>query len=300
MRRLLEPGPLAPRLEWIGHAAVCLYVVTGRRPLLIDAGLTAMGPLVLAELGRVLGDPGKLQRVLLTHSHYDHISTVPALRQAVPGLKVAAHPRVGEIVARPGAVALIRRLNETVLGGPPPVDDPTLRVFEPFPVDEPLADGDRIELGDGVTVEVLATPGHTQDSLSYYLPHARAVICGEAAGVPGLDGTIMPEFLQDYEAYVTSLERLAGLDLDIIGLPHNGVLTGPEARAYMQASLTATHAFHRRLGEALDAAHGDPEPAFGELMRQLYSSNVGQPPDAFAINLRAMLRQVAAGSVPAN
>lgn len=291
MQRTTEPGPLAPGLRFIGNAAICLYLVGGERPWLIDSGMTVSGPLLAADLADHA--PAGLGGVLLTHSHYDHVSGVPLVRRRQPEVEIAAHPLVGKVLARPNAVALVRKLNASVFGGTLP-DLPEIVEFAPFPVTRPLADRDRIELGDGRVVEVIATPGHTRDSLSFHLPWAKAVIVGEAAGVPGFDGTILPEFLQSYDDYVASLERLAALELEIVGLPHNGVLVGEEARGYMRRSLRATVAFRARLRRALDRAHGDLEAAFAAEMEALYGPNIGQPRDAFALNLRAMLAAASA------
>ena len=47
--------------------------------------------------------------------------------------------------------------------------------FEPFGVDLILGDGQTVELGDK-TVQVLASPGHTRDMLSYYIPERKIAL----------------------------------------------------------------------------------------------------------------------------
>lgn len=293
MQRIVEPGLVAPGLRLVGNAAISLWLLDGAgRPSLVDSGMTILGPLLAADLDAHAADG--LDRVLLTHSHYDHVSGLPLLKRRQPDLAVAAHPLVGEVLARPNAVSLVRRLNASVVGGVLP-DDPNIVEFAPFVVDRPLSGGEVIDLGAGREVHVLATPGHTRDSLSFYLPWAKAIIPGEAAGVPGYDGTILPEFLQSFAEYRASLLRMAALDLEIICLPHGGALVGDDARSYMRRSLDATDAFRLHLRAALNQADGDVEAAWAAQMDALYGPNIGQPRDAFGINLRAMLTVIAEG-----
>jgi len=293
MPRITDTGTLASGVVLLGNPGVCLFLLQGRQTALVDNGLTIMAPMLIEQLRTRISGAERLDLQLITHSHYDHLSNTPLLLQHNPQLTVAAHPRVGDIVARKNAVALIRKLNETLLAGLPEAEMPELVPFEPFDVTRPLADGDRVDLGNGMCIDVLSTPGHTRDSLCFHLPARRMVICGEAAGVPGFDGRIQPEFLRNFDAYVDGLERLARLDLDIVGLPHNGILTGTDARTYMQRSLDATFAFRDRLAAALDTHQGDRQATFDALMGELYTHDVGQPKDAFALNLRAMIDTVA-------
>ena len=70
-------------------------------------------------------------------------------------------------------VKTLAGLDESLL-----IDEP----FRPFDVDIVLHDGQMIQVDKDTTVEVLATPGHTRDHLSYYIPERKILIGGEAAG----------------------------------------------------------------------------------------------------------------------
>jgi len=70
----------------------------------------------------------------------------------------------------------------------------------------PLADGDRVELGD-LSVEVLATPGHTADSLSFLLPADGLLLTGDTVLGRGTSVLAWPD--GNLTDYLRSLDRLA-------------------------------------------------------------------------------------------
>jgi glyoxylase-like metal-dependent hydrolase (beta-lactamase superfamily II) len=74
--------------------------------------------------------------------------------------------------------------------------------------DEGLGDGDVVEI-DGLEVRVVATPGHTADSLSFLLPAERAVLTGDT--VLGRGTTVVAHPDGELGAYLDSLDRLHAL-----------------------------------------------------------------------------------------
>jgi glyoxylase-like metal-dependent hydrolase (beta-lactamase superfamily II) len=93
---------------------------------------------------------------------------------------------------------------------------------------EGLRDGETIEL-DGLRLEVVATPGHTGDSLSFLLPELGALLTGDT--VLGRGTTVVAHPDGRLGPYLGSLQRLqelsgaAGLDLLLPG--HGPVLRSP-------------------------------------------------------------------------
>ncbi len=133
----------------VGVFAENCWVIGSRRTregIVIDPGDQAEDILNLAK------DMGiNVKLIANSHSHVDHILGVREVQSAT-GAQFLMHPSEGEGARMAGAMA--ERFTGTAAEPPP---DP----------DHLLADGDVVEV-DGLKLQVLHTPGHTQGSLSFY------------------------------------------------------------------------------------------------------------------------------------
>jgi glyoxylase-like metal-dependent hydrolase (beta-lactamase superfamily II) len=103
-----------------------------------------------------------------------------------------------------------------------------------------------MEIEKGLTLEVIAVPGHTWDSTAYYVPERKILVAGEAAGCDGVC-----EFLVDHETYRDSLKILAELDVEILCTAHNLVLTGTDVKTHMIQSMLQVDEYVLRVKQYL-------------------------------------------------
>jgi glyoxylase-like metal-dependent hydrolase (beta-lactamase superfamily II) len=129
------------------------------------------GPPDAAHLEAVAAAAGDVAVVLLTHHHLDHSEAARSFAE-----------RVG---------CGVRAL------------DPAYRLGS-----EGLGEGDVVAVGD-LEVHVVATPGHTSDSLSFVLPSERTVLTGDT--VLGRGTTVVAHPDGELGAYLDSLDRLHAL-----------------------------------------------------------------------------------------
>ncbi|HEX5770573.1 MAG TPA: MBL fold metallo-hydrolase [Nocardioidaceae bacterium] len=129
------------------------------------------GPEIVEHLDSVASYAGEVAVVLLTHGHADHSAAARTFAERM----------------HCGVRAL----------------DPLHRLGS-----EGLRDGDVVEV-DGLEVQVVGTPGHTSDSLSFVLPAERAVLTGDT--VLGRGTTVVAHPDGQLGAYLDSLHRLHAL-----------------------------------------------------------------------------------------
>lgn len=293
-------GYIQSNLHFLGFLECPIFLLDGPEPAIFDAGVTSGGKIYVEAIRSVLGQrqPAWL---FLTHAHWDHCGSASFLKKHFPEMKIAASPLAANILKRPNALALINQLNNASLEqmrSVPGLDHSWLNnePFSPFPIDMELAEGQVVELGNSTTLQVLATPGHTQDHHSFYLPQEKILIAGEAAGVFYSHQVISTEFTSDYDAYLDSLQRLAALPVEVFCQGHYYVLTGREEIEILFArSIRETISFKNRVMELLREENNDLDKVVNTMKAERYDvvPDLQQPESTYLLNLRAKVAHLA-------
>lgn len=289
-------GQISDELYALGSPSLPAYLLMGEPPVLFDAGMTFMGPLYLRELKERLGEVNRLSYLFLTHSHFDHSGSAPFLKRNIPGLKVAASKLAAEIFQRPNAIQLIQSLSKGMEEKFRSQIGNAEITFQGLELDRALEDGDEITLDDRTKIQVIATPGHTRDALSYYIPRLKTLACGEAMGTLEQSFAARPSFLSSYDDYLASLEKLKRLKVERLLMAHAFVLTGEDARGMVFRAIEATRAFKERIERDLDLLKGDQEAVVQKIFREDYVEKklIRQEERPFLINLAAQVKVIAA------
>jgi glyoxylase-like metal-dependent hydrolase (beta-lactamase superfamily II) len=290
-------GRIHERITAVPNAWYPAYIVQGEKHnLMIDPGMNLLGPRYLASIKDVLGDPGRLDYLFLTHSHYDHLGAAYYLKRHLPGLKIGAHEMLAGLLQKPSVLEVMNRLSDNhveLLQYNTAHEDLTVR---PFEIDIALHGGDEFDLG-GLTCRVYATPGHTRDSLAFHLPEIGALFPAEACGLLESDtgSTLLVEFLSSYQDYIDSLRLIIALEPEIVCLGHGWVLTGEDAPAFLQRSFAETFRYRELIESYLDAADDDVEQAIRDMAHVEYDVKVRihQEREAYVTNLAAQVRHIA-------
>jgi glyoxylase-like metal-dependent hydrolase (beta-lactamase superfamily II) len=159
------------------------------------------GPMTLDGTNTwVLSVPGAARAVVVDpgpadDAHLDRVVSAAAERGARVGLVLLTH---GHLDHSESARAFAARLGVGVRAL-----DPAHRLGS-----EGLAGGDAVEL-DGLLVQVVATPGHTGDSLSFVLPDSGGLLTGDT--VLGRGTTVVAHPDGRLADYLDSLDRLEAL-----------------------------------------------------------------------------------------
>jgi len=290
-------GKISDELYALGNAALPAYLLTGKTPILFDAGMTFMGPTYLQDLKKYLGDARRLSYNLLTHSHFDHSGSAPFLKRNIPGLKVFAGKLAAEVFKRPNAIQLIQGLSKPLEEAfKTQIGDADV-IFRGLELDRTLEDGDEVVLEDGTKIQAFATPGHTRDAISYYIPGLKVLVSGEAVGTLDRNLDVRSVFLSSYKDYLNSLEKLKDLEVEILLLGHAHVLTEGDARGMVARAIKATLDFKKRIEQELDFYEGDQEEVVRKISREDYVEKkiIQQDERPFLINLTAQVKAIAEG-----
>lgn len=185
-----NPGPMT------GPGTNTYLVGDGGAWTVIDPGPVSEPHLqsLLAAAGEA---GGRIERILVTHTHRDH---------------------------SPGALALAAATGAPVWGrlaAFPQWQDETFR-----PDVEP-ADGDRLPLGPQTTLRAIHTPGHASNHLCWLLEEEKTLFTGDHV-MQGSTVVINPPD-GDMAAYLRALEALLGEDLEWLAPGHGFMVAEPHA-----------------------------------------------------------------------
>ncbi|MCB2192497.1 MAG: MBL fold metallo-hydrolase [Deltaproteobacteria bacterium] len=293
-----EQGPveIAPDFYRLGGPWVPSFLLDGPQPALFEAGFACLTQAYLDDARSVLGDRAPAW-LFLSHVHFDHCGAVGWFKDAWPEMKVMAAPKAAKIITRPNALKLIAGLNQEASQQYLRLQGPrwSSHEFKPFTLEGTVDEGDEIDLGGGLSVRVLATPGHTWDMLSFYIPQKNVLMASEAVGTNAPGGYIVSEFLVSFDAYLESLNRLQALEVDTLCPGHHAVHTGPDAKNHIARGMAAARHFRDWVLRLLDQENGDQERVVELVRTGEYDHRTGpkQPLPAYMLNLQARVATLA-------
>lgn len=197
-----------------------IYLLDGGEELaLIDAGAGRSVEAIWANV-RALGfDPRKLNYVIATHGHIDHIGGLAELQRR--GLRVVAHALDRPAIAENNPIR-----NAADLYG--------VR-YRPVEPEIEMTGGEfQLPVGD-VVLHLLHTPGHTPGSLVGYVDlDAGRVLFGQ-----DIHGPFRRSWLSDLNQWRHSMQRLIALQADILCEGHYGVFEGRDSvRRFIQEQIS--------------------------------------------------------------
>ena len=267
-----DPRKVSEEIEYLGTTDMCIYLLKGREYMFIEGGMSYVVPILLRQLDERGIDQSRITKFVILHSHFDHCGIVPFFKRRLPQIEVLTSARTKEIYGKDKAIHFIRERNRAMIeyyGMQREAAEFNLD-FDEIPVDRVIKEGDRVDLGNGLTVEFSEVPGHSSCSIAAYVDKIRALFASDAAGIPNEKGIIYPIGNENFIQFQRSLAKLNEYDVESLCAARNGVFMGKDGREFISKTMRAAEQLRqeviKRFGET-----GDRERVTTELCDRIYA-----------------------------
>jgi len=166
------------------------YVIKDEITVLIDPGLENYLVLKLEEMREDGIDAKEVDLIMITHLHPDHCDATAALKE-LSGAKVALHPS-------------------------------QLKYLD-IMADADLVLEEKLNIGNTELV-VLQTPGHSPESVCFYVLDKKILICGDLVFEKSVGRTDLP--FGNKEELKSSIKRVSILDTELLLPGHGAIIEG--------------------------------------------------------------------------
>ena len=202
-----------------------IYLLAGDDLTLVDTGMPGEAENVVGCIQKIGRKIKELDHILITHAHLDHMGSLAALKKA-SGAKVVAGSQEQDYIQGVKKTWIMDRegLAGKLFKAALFFTETFIFKYEPADVDISCRGGETIDCFGGI--QVVASPGHTPGSLSYYKQDKKILFKGDA--LSGVSGLRLPPRLgcADYREALKSVGKLAKLDFELCLFGHGDPLAG--------------------------------------------------------------------------
>jgi glyoxylase-like metal-dependent hydrolase (beta-lactamase superfamily II) len=294
--RIRKPGKVCERIWYLGREESGVYLLEGKSSaMIVSGGMSYIVSDILRQFKEFGIDENRIDKLLILHSHFDHVGIVPFFKRRHPEIEVYASRRGWEILQMDKAILTINEFGRNVaqrMERGNVYSDHDLE-WRKDVSGKTIRGGDRVDLG-GSEVSILETPGHSSCCIAAYVPELKALFPTDGGGIP-FDKTIVASGNSDYTKYQQSLERLKDFEVDYYCADHYGYVTGAEARDFISKSIEMAKK-NRAQMEQVYRSTRNIDVAAQKLVSSFYEENPHYflSPEIFLDVYRQMVRHIAA------
>lgn len=186
---------------------------------LIDGGLMGKGSYKVQSIQGLGIDLSHIKRVIMTHTHLDHIGCLPEIQKEIPHAELWVHTKEAEALEQGDdrcvyGMEMFKSMCQAQYGLKPDSFS--------FRVDKKLEGGESLEIG-GKAWEVFYIPGHSPGSIGLYNRERKILIPGDVVYADYAIGRFDLHGASGAQ-HRDSLMTLAGLEVDILLPGHNRIV----------------------------------------------------------------------------
>lgn len=208
------------------HSYIATYLIIGEKKAVLDIG-PRIGVKGRLESLREAGlEPGEIDYIILTHIHIDHAGGAGTALKSMKNARVIVHPRGRQHLIDPDALwnASLESSRELSL---------QYGQYEPVPEDRVMVaeEGMKLDLGKGISLEFIMTPGHASHHMSIFERSSGVIFAGDSAGLytSGVLRLTAPPPFRPAD-YLSSIDKMIALQPQLLGYAHFGCYPDAVAR----------------------------------------------------------------------
>lgn len=276
-----------------GNGGEALLIIGSEKTALLDCGMAFCGRRMTQNLKNVLKgqDREKLDYIILSHSHYDHIGALPYVKAEFPDAIVCGSRYCSDILQRPGARKVMKELGTEARDLYEPGNTEQI-IVDGLHIDRILDDGDVVYLGEE-KLTALETKGHTDCSMSFALDPCRLLFTSESTGIIEEPNSIHTPILKNFNDTFVAMRKCMSYNPEYLCLPHFGMLPKDAVEEYWSMF---EEACHDKLNFVKDMkSRGLSEEEMLDVYVKTYwvpEQEKYQPLNAYTINSRALIKAI--------
>jgi len=293
--RIRKPGKVREGVWCLGRKESGVYLLEGKDgSMIMSGGMSYIIPDILEQIKEFEIDESRINKVLILHSHFDHVGIIPFFKRRNPHIELFGSERAWELLKMEKAIVTINEFSRNVTKRMN--REETYSTYDLEWRDDIrgsiVREGETIDLGD-LTVSVFETPGHSSCCIAAYVPALKTLFPTDGGGIP-FDETIITSGNSNFTKYQESLERLKPLEVDYYCADHYGYVVGEEAGQFIPMTIEMAKKKRSQMEEAYRATR-DIDAAAKLLISSFYkeSPDYFLSPDIFYDVHRQMIRHIA-------
>ncbi len=268
--RIRKPGKVCERIWFLGREESGVYLLEGdNSSMIVSGGLSYLLPEILEQFKKFAIDENRIQKILILHSHFDHVGIIPFLKRRHPKIEIYASQRAWEILQMDKAILTINEFSRNAARRMKKED-----IYFHFDLEwkkdisgKTVQEGDRLDLG-GLEVSILEIPGHSSCCIAAYIPELQVLFPTDGGGIP-FNQTIISSGNSNFTRYQENLERMKKLEVQYYCADHYGYIIGEEAQEFILKSIEMAKIFRSQMEEVYRSTR-DVEKTVQKLVSSFY------------------------------
>jgi glyoxylase-like metal-dependent hydrolase (beta-lactamase superfamily II) len=230
------PLQLTRNVTLLGTEHFNLYLLKGETYAIMEGGVSGITYPFLQQLAQENISPESISYLIIPHSHFDHMMVFLTLKERFPWMKIVTSQLNQATFSSERILSKIfesdRKMTLALMERGLVSEAPNLSARPSFPVDLVLEEGSVLDLGRGIQIKFLETPGHSPDLLSGFLEEEGILFCSDGAGFYTPPDFFRPNYWYRLDEAEKSIDRMRALDSRILCRGHYGAIMGKEMVRY--------------------------------------------------------------------